>query len=133
MVPSEHSPGPRPDDVNATLDAHLAELQQLLTDDRERISNLIASLTGDLTSIVEATQLTATDDEHDPEGSTIAFERSRTSTQLASANQHLVDVDTALQKIAEGTYGRCERCGTPISVERLLVRPAARTCIACAA
>ncbi|WP_205857167.1 TraR/DksA family transcriptional regulator [Phytoactinopolyspora endophytica] len=117
----------------ASLHAHLAGLHGLLTADRERTSDLISSLTRNLTSIVEATRLTATDDEHDPEGSTIAFERSHTSSLLAAANHHLADVDMALERIADGTYGRCERCSEPVSRERLLARPAARTCIACAA
>jgi RNA polymerase-binding transcription factor DksA len=93
---------------------------------------LISSLTLRFTSIVEATRLTATDDEHDPEGSTIAYERSHTSALLAAANNHLADVDAALAKITNRSYGRCERCDKTISTERLLARPAARTCIACA-
>ncbi|PSK93009.1 TraR/DksA family transcriptional regulator [Haloactinopolyspora alba] len=110
----------------------LAELHGLLVADRERTSELVSSLTRNFTSIVEATRFTATDDEHDPEGSTIAFERSQTSSLLAKANNHLADVDKALARIADGSYGRCERCGEAVSRERLLARPAARTCIACA-
>ncbi|MEU4606876.1 TraR/DksA family transcriptional regulator [Kribbella sp. NPDC023972] len=117
----------------ASLHAHLAELHGLLTADRERTADLISSLTRNFTSIVEATRLTATDDEHDPEGSTIAFERSQTSSLLVAATDHLADVDMALDRIAGGNYGRCERCSAPVSRERLLARPAARTCIACAA
>lgn len=144
MVPSEHSAGPRPGGVDGSpeygqalttptsLDAHLAELHGLLIADRERTSDLISSLARNFTSIVDATRLTATDDEHDPEGSTIAFERSQTSSRLAAAKNHLTDVDMALGRIADGNYGRCERCGAPVSRERLLARPAARTCITCA-
>lgn len=117
----------------ASLHIYLAELQALLTADRERTSDRISALTRDFTSIVEVAQLAATDDEHDPEGSTIAFERSRTSALLAAANNHLADLDMALERIADGNYGRCERCSEPVSRERLLARPAARTCIACAA
>lgn len=115
------------------LHADLAVLHELLTADRDRTTNLISSLTRNFTSIVEATRLTATDDEHDPEGSTIAFERSQTSSLLAAATNHLTDVDTALNKIANGNYGHCERCGAPVSRERLLARPATRACITCAA
>lgn len=111
----------------------LAELRALLEADRERTSDTIASLGRSFTTIVESTRDTATDDEHDPEGSTIAFERSQTTALLAAATDHLADVDAALARIAAGDYGRCERCGTAIPHERLLARPAARTCIACAA
>lgn len=109
------------------------EVHGLLIADRERTSELIASLTGNIASMVEAAQLSASDDEHDPEGSTIAFERSQASTLLAAAAAHLDDVDAALARIAAGGYGRCERCGRAIARERLLARPTARTCIACAA
>lgn len=107
-------------------------LHDLLVADRERTRDLIASLHRSFTSIVDGMQDTATDDEHDPEGATIAFERSQTSALLESAQDHLNDVDRALERIAEGTYGDCERCHEPIAYERLLVRPAARTCITCA-
>lgn len=116
-----------------SLHAHLTELHALLATERTRTAEQISALSRDFTSIVSETRLTATDDEHDPEGSTIAFERSQTSALLAAAEDHLADVDAALTKIANGNYGRCERCGEPVSRERLLARPAARTCITCAA
>lgn len=143
MVPLGHSAGVRAGDVDGpghgrelttptSLHAHLAELRELLTTDREHTSDRISALTRDFTSIVEETRLTATDDEHDPEGSTIAFERSQTNALLAAAIDHLAQVDMALERIARGSYGRCQRCEKPIAPERLLARPAARTCIACA-
>lgn len=133
MVPFERSAGPRPGDGSPeSLRDGLAEIRGLLTVDRERTSALILSLTRSFDSIVEATQDTATDDEHDPEGSTIAFERSHASATLASAERHLADVEAALGRIAQGHYGHCERCGEPVSPERLLARPVARTCISCA-
>ncbi|TDD61402.1 molecular chaperone DnaK [Kribbella antibiotica] len=110
----------------------LTEFRDLLTADRERTRKLITALTQNVSTIVEASQLTATDDEHDPEGATIAFERSQTSALLAAATSHLADVDLALAHLTDGTYGVCEHCGTHISPERLLARPAARTCITCA-
>lgn len=109
------------------------EVRRLLVADRERTAELIASLTGSIASMVEATQLSASDDEHDPEGSTIAFERSQASTLLATATEHLADVDAALARIAADVYGRCDRCGGAVARERLLARPTARTCIVCAA
>ena len=112
---------------------HLDELQDLLSVDRAQTVDRISSLTKDVFSIVEAARLTATDDEHDSEGSTIAFERSLTSTLLAEATRHLAELDRALERINSGDYGHCERCGEPIALGRLLARPAARTCIRCAA
>ncbi|MCP2266897.1 TraR/DksA family transcriptional regulator [Promicromonospora thailandica] len=112
--------------------APITEIRALLVADRDRTSDLISSLSGNIASMVEASQLSTADDEHDPEGSTIAFERSQASTLLSAATDHLADVDAALARIAAGTYGSCERCGQPVAPERLLARPTARTCIACA-
>ena len=109
-----------------------SEFQELLKTDRERTIELITSLDRNFNTIVDATRLTSTDDEHDPEGSTIAFERSQTSSLLASSKTHLADIDAAMQKLAAGSYGTCEKCGGPIGRERLLARLAARTCITCA-
>ena len=40
------------------------------------------------------------------------------------------DVEDALEKMEEGTYGSCEECGEPIPMKRLDANPAARTCMA---
>ena len=40
------------------------------------------------------------------------------------------DVEDALEKVEEGTYGMCEDCGEPIPLKRLDANPAARTCVA---
>jgi RNA polymerase-binding transcription factor DksA len=89
-------------------------------------------LTTERERIVDAARDVATDDEHDPEGATIAYERARTSALVEQARAHLVAVDAALQRLAAGSYGRCVSCGADISPERLDARPAAPTCITCA-
>jgi len=70
------------------------------------------------------------DDEHDPEGATIAFERSQADALRAAARARLADIDAALERVAAGTYGRCVVCGAPIPDARLQARPFAATCIA---
>ena len=104
---------------------------QRLTDERERAARLLASLTRDFDGIVEASADSNADDEHDPEGSTIAFERSQVSTMVEQTRARLVDVDAALERVEHGTYGVCERCGAPIPEGRLEARPVARTCVPC--
>jgi RNA polymerase-binding transcription factor DksA len=42
-------------------------------------------------------------------------------------------VQLPLHRLETGTYGICERCGQPVGDERLAARPAAVTCIRCAA
>ncbi|NYJ74382.1 TraR/DksA family transcriptional regulator [Allobranchiibius huperziae] len=81
---------------------------------------------------VEASRDTNADDEHDPEGATIAYERSQLSALIDQVGRRLVALDAALDRVREGTYVVCEVCGGPIAPERLEARPFARTCIACA-
>jgi RNA polymerase-binding transcription factor DksA len=100
--------------------------------EREAISAQIAALERDLADIVASSQLVATDDEHDPEGATIAFERARIDALLKRARLTLGEIDRAQQRLTSGGYGVCERCGRRIPNERLEARPTAVTCIDCA-
>lgn len=106
---------------------------ELLAAERADTAAQITDLVRDLSGIFEASADVAIDDEHDPEGATIAFERAQVSALLARARQRLTDLDDALARLENGGYGICERCGNPISAEPLAVRPSSRTCIACAA
>ncbi len=108
------------------------ELRTLLEEQREAARTQIASLDADFATIVDASREVATDDEHDPEGATIAFERAQVDAIRSQALRRLDDVDHALVQLEAGSYGVCESCGRPIATERLAARPAARTCIACA-
>ncbi len=106
---------------------------EALAADRAGTTARIAALTREFDGIVESAALGATDDEHDPEGATIAFERAQIASLLEQARDHLTDLDQAIRRIEAGTYGRCETCGQPIAAERLAARPTAHTCIRCAA
>ncbi len=81
--------------------------------------------------MVAASRASNADDEHDPEGATIAFERQQVVALLDQARRRLADVEAALARRATGGYGRCERCGGRISPARLDARPVARTCVSC--
>jgi RNA polymerase-binding transcription factor DksA len=105
--------------------------EPLLTE-RARVVAQIEALTQEFEGIVEAAELVATDDEHDPEGHTIAFERQLVASLLSEARSHLRSLDDAIARLATGTYGLCESCGQPIGEERLAALPATRTCIGCA-
>ena len=95
------------------------------------VTRRLAALRGDLTGFVEASRDSNADDEHDPEGATIAFERSQLDTVLRQTERRLAEVEAALVRIEDGTYGTCEACGGAIPAERLEARPAARRCVAC--
>ena len=92
----------------------------------------LASLTDAFEEVVAASKDTNADDEHDPEGATIAFERSQTGALVRQARLHLAEIDAAERRLEAGTYGSCERCGRPVAEARLDARPTARSCIACA-
>ncbi len=89
----------------------------------------IAALSAEFDEVVAASASSNADDEHDPEGATIAFERQQVAALLAQARQRLADVDDALARAESGDYGRCADCGRAIAPERLAARPQARTCI----
>ena len=72
------------------------------------------------------------DDEHDPEGATIAFERERTAALRGQVEAHLGEIDHALERVAAGTYGLCRSCRRPIATERLRALPVTELCIGCA-
>jgi DnaK suppressor protein len=92
----------------------------------------IDALTREFDEVVAASASSNADDEHDPEGATIAFERQQVAALLDQARRRLTDVDDALARTAAGDYGRCADCGREIAAERLAARPHARTCIDCA-
>jgi RNA polymerase-binding transcription factor DksA len=104
---------------------------QMLENERRRTLERLHRLTSDYAGIVAASADSNADDEHDPEGATIAFERSQVSALVAAAQRHLTEIDAACDRLAQGRYGVCERCGEPIAPARLQARPVARACVAC--
>jgi DnaK suppressor protein len=113
-------------------DPDASSLEELLTAERARTLDRIAALNRDREGIMESSTMAGLDDEHDPEGATIAFERSQIEALLDQSRRHLSELDRSLRQLAQGDYGICERCGRPIAAERLIARPTARTCIDCA-
>ena len=105
-----------------------------LNSERERVLHQIAELERDFTSIVAsaADGSAGTDDEHDPEGATVAFERQHIAALLDRVRAHLEAIDAALRKVDAGSYEICDICGEPIGAERLAARPASLICIRCA-
>ena len=57
------------------------------------------------------------------------FEREKDFSILEQVEAELADVQRALQRIDDGTYGHCEACREPIPDERLAAQPAARFCV----
>lgn len=109
-----------------------AQIRRALLARRAEVLERLRGLDASFTDIVESAQDSNLDDEHDPEGQTIAVSRAQVSSLTAAAHRQLIEVDAALARLDDGTYGTCERCGAVIADGRLEVRPETRTCVACA-
>ena len=107
-------------------------MRDVLLAERARVAAQLETLTRDFDRIVDASLMVGNDDEHDPEGTTIAFERAQVAALLSDAQRELSDIDRALERLRDGTYGMCAHCGKPIAPERLAARPSAAMCIDCA-
>jgi DnaK suppressor protein len=117
--------GLSPPDLEAARDRLAAE--------RERTEARLEALQRDFEAVVSSSVSAAgADDEHDPEGASTAFERQHVAALLGQTRDQLAEIDKAIQRIRDGSYGICERCGQLIGAGRLAARPAAVRCIACA-
>ena len=113
--------------------AQRAELREHVTREIQRTAGRAAALARDFDEIVRASADAVRDDEHDPEGATIAFERAQVASLLGEAEAQMTALEAAARRFGDAGAGRCERCARPIGYERLLARPAATRCVGCAA
>jgi RNA polymerase-binding transcription factor DksA len=111
----------------------MAGAREVLLAERARAVRRAAALEREFAALAEAASAGGADDEHDPEGATLAFEREHTAALLSQAREQVTGIDAALERLTAGRYGMCERCGQPIGADRLAARPAALTCVRCAA
>jgi RNA polymerase-binding transcription factor DksA len=105
--------------------ASFAPLRAQLQEERDRLRNRLQELG----------RGTGADLSFDPgfaDSSQVTAERAELEALSGTLNETLGEIETALHKIDEGTYGRCESCGGPIAEARLEAMPAARLCITCA-
>jgi DnaK suppressor protein len=121
-----------PRDEGAPDGPALRGLRSRLVAERDRARDRAESLTRQFDAIVEATAEANTDDEHDPEGATIGFERAQVVALRRQAYARAAELDAALGRLDTGEYGRCERCVDPIDHDRLVARPDTRWCRHCA-
>lgn len=94
----------------------------------ERLSPLHGALEEQFEQLTaELTRLTM----HATTPERIGYDQHGLESQIAAVRQKLAETTQALQRIASGTYGRCERCRAEIPAERLEIRPHARYCVPC--
>ena len=109
-----------------------AEFRVLLEQERERIVSAIARLHEENSKSMEdeVGQLTGRGlENHLGDMASVTFERELDEGLEEGAQQTLAQIDRALAKLDDGTYGTCERCGREIGEERLRARPWALLCI----
>lgn len=110
----------------------MAPLRVALEERRTEIERELASMAAEIQSIGQ--------DQGDEKGSlgnhfaedgSNLMEAERLSTISADLQEILIQVNDALERMDEGTFGTCERCGRPINQERLQAFPYVRFCIEC--
>ncbi|KAE8764644.1 TraR/DksA family transcriptional regulator [Georgenia thermotolerans] len=117
--------GPTAEDAAAARE----RLETLRTTTVERL----AALGRSFDEVVAAATDTNVDDEHDPEGATIGFERAQVVALREHGERTLREIDAARERLETGTYWRCTVCGGPIAPGRLAARPTTTMCVRCAA
>jgi len=98
--------------------------------ERARNERLLTEVERSMRDVSDARQDANSDDEHDPEGATLAWERGSLGAVRDGAEQRVRQVDAALARLDAGTYGRCTVGGEPIPQARLAAVPWAATCVA---
>jgi RNA polymerase-binding transcription factor DksA len=109
------------------------DVEARLVADRAATVQRLATMTAELAAVAAAAAGSNLDDEHDPEGATVAFEREQLAGMRAHAREQLREIDAALDRLRIGGYGRCEVCRRAIGRARLEALPATRVCVHCAA
>jgi len=104
-------------------DLDLEHFRKLLEAERERLIKEIDGVAAD----TQALDVAAAEAEDRGDISELDAQNAIDQRLLNDLRRQLKEVDDALQRIQEGTYGLCEKSGKPIPVERLEAYPAART------
>lgn len=101
-----------------------------LAAERARAEARLAHLQRERDEIVQTVQLDVPDDEHDPDGATLAWEREQLAALIQAERRRIAAVDDALERLEQGAYGTCTDCGEDIAPGRMEVRPFATQCVA---
>ena len=107
--------------------------RKLIVSERERLETLIQDREtetgiGSETEGGSISELSSRD-QHPGDIGTETFEREKDFSILEQLEAEIGDLDAALRKIDDGTYGTCEVCNQEIEPERLEAIPGTRTCI----
>jgi RNA polymerase-binding protein DksA len=106
-------------------------LKQRLLEERERVSREIAELDADLSESLEEISGESPYDQHMAETAAVTLDREIDLTLQENARATLTQIDRAMEKLENGSYGRCDKCGKPIGQGRLDIAPFATLCVDC--
>ncbi|MFD2613094.1 TraR/DksA C4-type zinc finger protein [Paenibacillus gansuensis] len=105
--------------LKGRLASERADLENMIEENNDTVREGMLEATGDLSAY----------DNHPGDSGTETFEKSMDLSMNVHWQENLGEIDQALERMEEGTYGVCEECGKPIPYERLEAMPAARCCI----
>jgi DnaK suppressor protein len=118
--------------IQGLTDVERRTVRSALLAELARTEEQATSLSRQFDDIVAAADMSNTDDEHDPEGTTIAFERSQVSALHSQALHDVAALQRALLDLDHKDFGACDDCGGEIGIDRLVALPATRRCVNCA-
>lgn len=104
-------------------------MRQALESERERLRAAILSVNHDSSLLEETGDLSIGTDDHIADIATETYMRELDTGLEENAEHLLAEIEGALRRIDEGSYGTCEACGRPIAEERLEAVPWATLCI----
>lgn len=108
----------------------VARFRTRLLDERQRVLDAIENIHAENPgSLSDETEETTFQDNHLGDVATATFDREMASTLEENSSHVLEEIDAALVRIEDGTYGLCTECGKPIGEERLEALPWATLCI----
>ena len=107
----------------------LKEVRSELERDIDQLSNELRHAQSDLVDLMRDSGDGAGDDQADAGAKT--YEREQEISLANNILERINQVERALERLEEGSYGWCERCGNPIPVERLAAFPSATLCVSC--
>ncbi|HZC28103.1 MAG TPA: TraR/DksA family transcriptional regulator [Gaiellaceae bacterium] len=106
--------------------------RETLTQERRRVQAALDNLHEENPgSITDETGEDAVYDNHLADTATVTYDRELDYTLEENAEHMLAEIDAALQRIEDGSFGRCTNCGNEIAPARLEARPWATLCIDC--
>jgi RNA polymerase-binding protein DksA len=115
--------------MNATIDT--AHFKERLLDEQRRVQEALNYIHEENRGQLEDDREEIPSDNHPGDMATTTFARELDATLEGNEERLLQAIDSALQRIENGTYGICQSCGQPIGAERLEALPWTTQCIDC--